>query len=117
MLSTLIDAHERRDVATADIAGAYLKAPMDDYVIMKFTGDTGKNPVRDESSAQEVCESWRGGTKVLYVRLVKAIYGCVKSAFLWYHLFSGTLVEDWVSFSTRTILALQTVTLMANNVP
>jgi hypothetical protein len=28
-----------------------------------------------------------GGSETLYVRLVKAIYGCVKSAFLWYHLF------------------------------
>ena len=34
-----------------------------------------------------------GGTKVLYVRVVKALYGCVKSALLWYELFSKTLVE------------------------
>ena len=38
MLSILMDAHEGRDVATADVAGAYLKAYMDDYVLMKFTG-------------------------------------------------------------------------------
>ncbi len=31
------------------------------------------------------------GVKVLYVRLVKAIYGCVKSALLWYNLFYGHL--------------------------
>jgi hypothetical protein len=31
------------------------------------------------------------GVKVLYVRLVKAIYGCVKSALLWYNLFSKKL--------------------------
>ena len=31
--------------------------------------------------------------KVLYVRLVKAIYGCVKSALLWYDLFNNTLNE------------------------
>ena len=31
------------------------------------------------------------GDKVLYVRLVKAIYGCVKSALLWYELFHNTL--------------------------
>ena len=40
MLSIMIDAHERRDIATADIAGAYLKAKMDDFVIMKFTGES-----------------------------------------------------------------------------
>jgi hypothetical protein len=38
MLSIIVDAHERRDVATADITGAYLKADMKDFTIMKFTG-------------------------------------------------------------------------------
>jgi len=33
MLTIMIDAYERRDVATADVAGAYLKAKMDDFVL------------------------------------------------------------------------------------
>jgi len=33
---------------------------------------------------------WRG-EKVLYLRLLKALYGCMKSALLWYELFMGTL--------------------------
>ena len=33
------------------------------------------------------------GVKTLYVRLIKAIYGCVKSALLWYDLFSTTLKD------------------------
>ena len=40
MLSMIIEAYEGRDVATADIAGAYLKAYMKDFVLMKFTGET-----------------------------------------------------------------------------
>ena len=31
--------------------------------------------------------------EVLYVRLLKALYGCVKSALLWYQLFTGHLKE------------------------
>ncbi len=31
------------------------------------------------------------GVKLLYVRLIKAIYGCVKSALLWYKMFSSTV--------------------------
>ena len=63
---------------------------MDDYVIMKFTG----------SSVDILCEMNPGhlrfvtienGVKVLYVRLIKAIYGCVKLALLWYDLFYGHL--------------------------
>jgi hypothetical protein len=40
LLLIMVDAYERRDVGTADIAGAYLNAYMKDFVVMKFTGDT-----------------------------------------------------------------------------
>jgi hypothetical protein len=40
ILSIIIDAYEQRNVATADVAGAYLKAFMDDFVLMKFTGES-----------------------------------------------------------------------------
>jgi hypothetical protein len=90
MLSILIDAYKNRDVGTADVAGAYLKAYMDDYVLMKFSGASvdilcQMNPGHIKNVAIE------RGIKVLYVRLVKAIYGCVKSALLWYDLFYGHL--------------------------
>ena len=92
LLSVLIDAYEERDFATADVAGAYLKALMDDYVLMKFTGASvdilcEMNPEHKQFIAVE------NGVKVLYVRLIKAIYGCVKSALLWYNLFSTKLKE------------------------
>ena len=39
MLSLIVDAFEGRDVATADVVGAYLLADMDDFVLIKLTGD------------------------------------------------------------------------------
>ena len=39
MFSLMIDAFERRDVATADVVGAYLLAEMDDFVVLKLTGE------------------------------------------------------------------------------
>lgn len=81
-----IDAHEKRNTATADIVGAYLNAYMKAYVIMRFTG----------VSVDTLCEMnpdyrrfvvIKNGLKILYVQLVKALYGCVKSALLWYDLF------------------------------
>jgi hypothetical protein len=72
MLSILIDAHEGRDVATADVAGASLKAYMDDYVLMKFTGasvDIMCNLNPDHTQNVTI----KNGVKVLYVRLIKAI--------------------------------------------
>ena len=90
LLSILIDAHEGRDVATADVADAYLKAYMTDLVIMKFTGETvdilcKMNPKHRKFVVVE------NGVRVLYVKLIKALYGCVKSALLWHELFSTTL--------------------------
>jgi len=40
LLSILIGVHEGRDVATADVAGAYLKAYIDNLVLMRFTGES-----------------------------------------------------------------------------
>jgi hypothetical protein len=90
MISALIDGHEHRDVATADVTGAYLHADMDDFTLLKVEG-----PSVDILCS--VCEAYReyviieNGKKVLYLKLLKALYGCVKSALLWYELFCGEL--------------------------
>ncbi len=90
MLSLMIDAFEHRDVATADVVGAYLNAEMLDFVLLRLVGDTVDIMCRvnPRYSSFVVME---GGKKVLYLRLLKALYGCVKSALLWYELFTGTL--------------------------
>ena len=90
LLSIIIDAHEGRDVATADVAGAYLKAYMNDFVIMKFTGQSVD--ILCEMNPEHVkFVTTEKGVKVLYVRLIKALYGCVKSALLWYEMFYSSL--------------------------
>jgi Reverse transcriptase (RNA-dependent DNA polymerase) len=95
-LSVMIDAYERRDVATADVAGAYLHALMKHFISMRFVGwavdllcevnpDYAKYVVTERVNNKDV--------KVLYVRCNKAIYGCVVSGVLWYELFSTTLEQ------------------------
>ncbi|KAI2491008.1 Reverse transcriptase (RNA-dependent DNA polymerase) [Fragilaria crotonensis] len=88
----IIDAYEARDVGTADVVGADLKALMDDFVIMTFVGPSVRmlcklNPDHERFVTME------NGVEVLYVRLIKALYGCVKSALLWYELFVGNLKD------------------------
>ena len=40
MLSIMIDAKEGRDVATADVAGAYLHADLEDFTLLKVEGQS-----------------------------------------------------------------------------
>jgi hypothetical protein len=90
MMSILIDAKESRDVATADVAGAYLHAEMKDFTLLKMERES-------VDIMCDVCEEYRAfvcyqnGKKVLYLKLLKALYGCVQSALLWYKFFTGTL--------------------------
>ena len=61
MLSIIVDAHdEQRDVATADIPGAYLKADMKDFTIMKFTGASIN--ILCEMNPVHVGREWHQGT-------------------------------------------------------
>jgi hypothetical protein len=82
--------HTRDDVATTDVAGAYLKATMKDVVFMKFHGES-VDILCEMNPKHERFVTIEQGKRTLYVRLIKAIYGCVKSALLWYELFSETL--------------------------
>ena len=92
MLTIIVDAYEQRDVATADVVGAYLKAFMTDFVVMKFS-DESVDILCELNKKHKQFVTIEGGKRVLYVRLVKALYGCVKSALLWYDLFSSALVD------------------------
>ena len=88
----MIDAKEGRDVAIADVVGAYLLANMEDYVLLRLTGE----PVETMRGIGEEYKQYmtvEKGKKLLYLRLKKALYGCMQSAILWYDTFNGCLEE------------------------
>jgi hypothetical protein len=90
MLPLLIDASERRDVATADVARAYLHANMEDFTLLKVEGQS-VDILYDVCTEYKTFVCYEKGRKVLYLKLLKALYGCVKSSLLWYELFSSKL--------------------------
>jgi hypothetical protein len=92
MLSIIIDALERRAVATADVAGAYLKADMVDFTLLKMEGES-VDILCNVHEGYRKFVTYENGKKVLYLKLLKALYGCVQSALLWYELFAGSLQE------------------------
>ena len=92
MMVLAIAAIEKRKVASIDITGAYLECDIDedDEVIMTIDPFLAKLLGQiDPTVSQKTDEKG-----VIYVRLKKALYGCVQSAKLWYDKLCKVLEED-----------------------
>jgi hypothetical protein len=105
MLTAVIDATEHRDVMTCDIPNAFIQALMpevkdgDERVMMKITGVLVEMLVElnPQLYGPHVVYEKRG--KVLYVRVLRAIYGMLEAALLWYKKFRGELEEVGFKFN------------------
>ena len=82
-----VSAAERRKIISWDVEGAYLLADQDDFVVVKFTGES-VDVLCDVDSGYKEYVSFEKGKKVLYVQLLTALYGCLRSALLWYELYT-----------------------------
>ena len=92
ILSLMIDAQEGRDVATADIAGAFLKGDMPDFVLITLMNEEVDIMCEADNEYKKFI-TYEGKNKVMYMQLSKALYGCMKSAIIWYNTFSTTLKD------------------------
>ena len=89
----MTDVKEGRYVVTADIAGAFLRAIMDEFTLVKIDGEMVDYLVRANPSKFSKFVSMQNGEKTIYLRLKRALYGCRRSSLLWYNLFTDTLVN------------------------
>ncbi len=89
-LSSVVDAQERRDVATCDIPGAF----MDKTVCMRLSGLLAKLLTKVSKQKYTKYMSEENGKPVIYVRLRKALYGALQAARLFWKDLSGQL-EKW----------------------
>ena len=92
MLLLSIASKEKHHVVTADIAGAYLNAEMDDFVLVKFKGPALNIMYKVNPEYTKLIQK-ENGQNMMYLQLAKALYRCLKSALLWYNLFSSTLKD------------------------
>ena len=92
LTSLVIDVFEGRDVGTFDVPGAYLHAemPKDKRVLMVLQGEFVDIMCSVNADYKKYVKIING-KKVLYLHMLRAIYGCIESVFLWYKLFSLTL--------------------------
>ncbi len=80
-----IFAHEKRDVATCNIPGAFLQADNPDYVLMRLNGILAELMVQVAPSLyRKYINSNAKEKPILYVQLEKAVYSMMKSALLFY---------------------------------
>jgi hypothetical protein len=91
MLSCVIDANERRHVVTADIEGAYLAVDIDEEVIIELDQVLADVLTSVDSSKYSQYVHEHNGSSKMYLKLNKALYGCVQSARLFYNHLSNTL--------------------------
>jgi len=84
-ITTVIDAHEGRDVACFDIPGAFLHADSDEDITMILKGRLAKLMVQVAPNLYRkyITIDWKGKA-ILYVKMQKAIYGLLRSALLFY---------------------------------
>ena len=95
ILTTLtIGTYEGRDVAIVDVPGAYFHVDMPQTegktVLLKLKGDFVDimYSANKEFTPHFIYES---KTKVLYMKVLRAIYDCLESTMLWYDLYLTTL--------------------------
>ena len=85
LITAAIEATEGRDVAVIDLPGAFLHADMDEIVHMVLRGKLAELMVK---FAPQIYRKYvtvgAKGEPVLYVTLQKALYGCLRSALLFY---------------------------------
>ena len=100
MLTATIDALEGRDVEVVDIPGAYLSTDMDNDVHVVFGATILEMMVAVDPAPYRPFVSYETEKAVLYVRLQKALYGCLKITLLLYDKLVGDLEANGFKINT-----------------
>jgi hypothetical protein len=96
MLTCMIDAFEKRDVATVDIPGAFLQTKMpkgEDDVHVILDGRMAELLAKIDPETYQEYVHQRRGQAYIYCRVNVAIYGTLKAALLFWKKLSSSLKQ------------------------
>ena len=93
LLSCVIDAKERCDMATVDIPGAFMQGDQDDTVHMCLEGRLAELLTKCDPKLYHQYVVTENNKPVLYVELIKALYGTLRTALIFWHKLTSKLVE------------------------
>ena len=94
-LTAVVDAWENRKVAVLDVPGAFMQVDMDELVHVRFRGEMVDKLLEIDYDLYSSYVSEEKGEKVMYVELLKALYGTLRAARLFWEKLRGKLVNDW----------------------
>ena len=92
-MTSVIDAEERREVMTVDIPGAFMQGEQDETVYMKLEGTLAKLLTKCDPTKYQPYLTTEHGKPVLYVELVKALYGAIHAALIFWRKFTKQITE------------------------
>jgi Reverse transcriptase (RNA-dependent DNA polymerase) len=91
MITAAIEADENRDIMTVDIPNAFVQTEIenkDERVMMKIKGQLAEMLVKIEPEVYE-----KDNEKVIYVQVLKALYGMLQASLLFYKKLRKDLEE------------------------
>jgi hypothetical protein len=97
LLTSILDVKENRDVMSADIPNAFIQANLpdvqdgDERGVMKITGVLVDLLVEIDVAKYGPYVVFENGVKTIYVGLLRAIYGMLVAALIWYQQFKKEL--------------------------
>ena len=105
MVTVTIDAKEGRDNMTADVPNAFIQTEMpkvkdgEERVMMKITGVLVDMLVQIDPNTYQDFVVYEKGRKVLYVEILRAVYGMLVASLLWYEKFRSDLEKEGFVFN------------------
>jgi hypothetical protein len=94
ILTCVIDAIERHNVATCYIPGAFMQSDMKGKVVIKLEGVMAEVILKIDQTKYQKHVTKENGKDVIYVILTKALYGTLQAALLFWQNLSSQL-EKW----------------------
>ena len=91
----VVDAWENRKVAVLDVPGAFMQVDMDELVHVRFEGEMVDKLLEIDHDLYASYVSMESGKKVMYVELLKALYGTLRAARLFWEKLQAKLVNEW----------------------
>ena len=93
LLSCVIDAKERCDVATVNIPGAFMQGEQDETVHMRLEGTLAELLTKCDPKLYCQYVVTENNKPVLYVELIKALYGTLRAALIFWRKLTAKLIE------------------------